>query len=234
LTIAANQLENARSLSAAGVATFAGRHGTLLEEELVALIRRLADDARSRRSLSERGMALVDGLGAARVATAIDGVRLRRATFLDANALYRWANDPVTRASSFQSGHIDWEHHVAWLRDRLHEPTTTLLIGVSSQGAVGQVRFESHNDVDEISISVAPEQRGLGVGRLILLAALRWQARVRPRRAVRARVKAENLASQRMFDVTGFRIVGASKDALEYLLEPPPRLRVNSTPGEVT
>jgi UDP-2,4-diacetamido-2,4,6-trideoxy-beta-L-altropyranose hydrolase len=223
VTIAANQVESATSLSTAGAAILGGDHRTLRVDELAEVIRRLAEDPGARQSMSERAMDLVDGLGSKRVAAAMDGVRLRRAAMVDARALYSWANDPVTQAASFRSEPIAWEHHTDWLRARLDDDATTLFIGVSSQGAVGQVRFDRSRDVDEISIGVAPEQRGLGVGRLLLRAALRWHARNAPGVMIRARVRLENTASQRMFDEAGFRNVAGTNDALGFVLDPRPR-----------
>ncbi|MHB8958913.1 MAG: UDP-2,4-diacetamido-2,4,6-trideoxy-beta-L-altropyranose hydrolase [Candidatus Limnocylindrales bacterium] len=220
VTIASNQFETARSLSAAGAAFFAGQCDAIRVDELAGVIRRVAGDPPARRAASERGMALVDGLGAGRVAVAMDGVRLRRATRGDTQFLWRWANDPLTRALSFHSDRIAWEDHVEWLRARLSDPATTLLVGITSQGPAGQVRFDKHDGVDEISISVAPEQRGLGIGRLLLRAALRWHARVQAQTPVRARVKAGNLASRRMFAGAGFRIVAESSDTVEFELGP--------------
>ena len=232
VTIASNQLDTARSLSEAGVAFLAGQCDALRLDELAGMIRRVADDQASRRSASERAMALVDGLGAGRVAAAMDGVRLRRATRRDAYCLWHWANDPSTRAASFHSDRISWEDHVEWLQARLGDPATALLVGITSQGAVGQVRFDKRDGVDEISIGVAPEQRGLGIGRLLLRAALRWHARVQPRRPVRARVKSENAASRRMFAGAGFRIVADASDMLEYELGPRPDERTTAQPED--
>jgi RimJ/RimL family protein N-acetyltransferase len=128
-------------------------------------------------------------------------VRLRPVTASDADLLLDWANDPVTRAASFHPDPIDQAGHVAWLASRLASPTTGFWIGESDDGRpIGQVRVEGR----EISISVAPEARGQGFGRALLLTAVEEAGRTLTVERLLARVRLENPASLSLFAGVGF------------------------------
>ena len=128
-------------------------------------------------------------------------VRLRRVTSSDADLLLEWANDPVTRAASFHPDPIDRAGHVAWLASRLSSPATGFWIGEADDGwPIGQVRVEG----GEISISVAPNSRGKGLGRALLAAAVDEAGRTLPVARVLARVRLDNPASLALFRGAGF------------------------------
>jgi RimJ/RimL family protein N-acetyltransferase len=134
-------------------------------------------------------------------------VRLRRVTESDADLILAWANDPETRAASFHPDPIDPSGHVRWLAARLASPTTSFWIGESDDGPpIGQVRVEADGGaVGEISISVAPDARGHGFGRALLLAAVDEAGRTLPVRRLLARVRLDNPASLALFAGAGFR-----------------------------
>ena len=77
---------------------------------------------------------------------------------------------------------------------------------------VGQVRFDVEGDRAEIDIAVAPERRGRGYGRAMLVEAIR---RLRTERGVRERPTAsvleDNARSLRMFRACGFKEVGEER-----------------------
>jgi len=132
----------------------------------------------------------------------------RPAKRADAELLWRWANDPETRRQSFTKATIPYEAHCAWLDARLGSPTCTILIFGDGGVPVGYARFDLVGDMAEISIAVAPEQRGRGYGRAMLAAALDRHREQRGARVrTRASVLAENKRSLRMFRASGFRDV---------------------------
>jgi RimJ/RimL family protein N-acetyltransferase len=132
----------------------------------------------------------------------------RPAKRADAELLWRWANDPEARRQSFTKAAIAWDAHVAWLEARLASPACTILIFSDGGVPVGQVRFDVVGDMAEISISVAPEQRGRGYGRAMLASALERHSEQRGERVrTRASVLAANERSLRMFRASGFRDV---------------------------
>jgi len=124
----------------------------------------------------------------------------------DAALLWRWANDAETRRRSFNPAPIPYADHLAWLEARLAGDATRLWIFSDEQGPVGQVRLDLADGVAEVSLAVAPERRGRGVGTVMLRQALgsiraEWPGDFR----LLARVFADNLPSLRMFRRCGFR-----------------------------
>jgi len=134
-------------------------------------------------------------------------VRLRAVTESDADLLLAWANDPETRAASFRPKPIDPAGHGRWLASRLASPTTGFWIGISDDGRpIGQVRVEvDDGSIGEISISVAPDARGHGFGRTLLLAAVEEAGRTLGVERLLARVRLDNPASLALFGGAGFR-----------------------------
>jgi ribosomal protein S18 acetylase RimI-like enzyme len=127
----------------------------------------------------------------------------------DVDLLWRWVNEPLTRANSPSAAPIPYAEHVAWLRRRLGSETTRIWIFSDGGTPVGQVRFDRDGDLAVTSISVASEHRGRGFGRAMLTEAVRkmrgeWGPGVRPKALVLDR----NPASLALFRACGFRTVG--------------------------
>lgn len=125
----------------------------------------------------------------------------RAATMEDAETLFRWRNDPVTRANSISQDLVPWDNHVAWLSASLKRPDRKILI--AGFIPVGTVRFDTVGDITEMSWTVAPEARGKGVGFQMVLAASEGKSLV-------AKILKHNLASQKIAAKAGFSML---KDA---------------------
>jgi UDP-2,4-diacetamido-2,4,6-trideoxy-beta-L-altropyranose hydrolase len=140
------------------------------------------------------------------------GLVLREARMSDAGLLWRWANDRETRESSFTRTPIPYADHVAWLTCRLGSDATRMWIFAEEEVPVGQVRFDISGEVAEIGITVAPEHRGRGYGRVMLAQAIR---RLREEKGdwlkPRASVLAHNAASLRLFKACGFEEIGTDR-----------------------
>lgn len=97
-------------------------------------------------------------------------ITLRPAQPADCAATYAWASDPDTRQASFMSGPIDIEEHERWF-DRTMRGDRQLFIAELSGRAIGVLRFEPIPALPgsaEVSITVAPEERGNGIAQRIL------------------------------------------------------------------
>lgn len=129
-------------------------------------------------------------------------LRLRSAGPHDGYKLWLWANDPAARAASGDRPSIPWEAHLGWLAARLADSGSRILIGETVTGQpVGVVRFESATgwQTARVSYAVAAEYRRRGAGEALLslgLAAIRASF---PGVVVNAQVRADNLASLRIF-----------------------------------
>ena len=217
LQIAENQRANAATLAEIGAAVDAGPLDDDAAARVAGHVAALAGDPDGRAEMRERGLRLVDGHGAVRVASVIDPIRLRPVDWGDQDRLLAWANDPTTRANSLSTHRIGDAEHDAWLRGRLADDQTEMFIGEDGRGAVGHIRFDLAA-VAEVSIVVAPEHRG-GTGSSLLGAAVtRWRAD-HGDAPLRARVRTGNLASRRSFERAGFDLQAEADGILAYRLD---------------
>jgi spore coat polysaccharide biosynthesis predicted glycosyltransferase SpsG/RimJ/RimL family protein N-acetyltransferase len=161
------------------------------------------------------GPALVDGYGAARVRDALLALangasgpavqRYRPARAADADLLLAWRNDAAVRAVSHTTHEVAPAEHAAWLARVLADPDRTLLVVERDGAPVGTVRFDRQGHEATLSVTIAPEQRGRGVGVQAIRESTELELAARPELArVVALVKAENTASQRAFERAGY------------------------------
>ena len=141
-------------------------------------------------------------------------VTLRPATAADEALLLDWANDPGTRAAGFRPEPIAPEDHHRWMSERLRATSGRLLVGMSGDVPVGQIRLDRDaRGRVEIGIAVAPAARGHGIGHGLLRAALdeaRRDVDLRPT-AFLARIRPDNAASIALFTSAGFRSAGETR-----------------------
>ena len=136
----------------------------------------------------------------------------------DEHLLLGWRNEASTRAASFGSNEISPEEHHRWFADKLRDPGCALFIVEEGGEPVGQVRLDLRGDGEaEISIGLAPEARGRGIGRESLRQALLEAPRALGVSRLTALVKRENEASLAAFASVGFVVVGGDGDVVQLL-----------------
>lgn len=175
-------------------------------------ISHMLSDTPARQVIAQRGRALVDGRGAARVAAAIlmhhaAPVTVRPADQADADQIFEWRNDPAIRAVSRNSDVLDLDVHRRWFSNAIVSPDRLLLIAEKADVPVGMVRFDRlDSDEFEISILVSPLVSGLRLGDMVIAAA---QAELVRRHDGIVEILAETLptnrASQQLFLRAGYR-----------------------------
>jgi spore coat polysaccharide biosynthesis predicted glycosyltransferase SpsG len=164
----------------------------------------LLDEAR-RKALGGKAMSIVDGRGAERILDAIQNSPVVRvATVADSALLLAWRNDPGTRAWSRVTTPVTPAEHETWLTRALADPDRRLLIAEYDGEPVGTVRFDRADAAWEVSITVAPEQRGRRRALPVLLAAERTMAPA----TIRANIHRDNVASLALFRSAGYRETG--------------------------
>jgi RimJ/RimL family protein N-acetyltransferase len=131
-------------------------------------------------------------------------VRLRAATPADRQRTWAWRNDPDTRAASLDSEAIPWETHVRWFADALARGDRKLFVVEAGGEAAGTVRLDISGADGTISIHLAREWRGRGLGTRALraLAGLAFGDLGIAR--LLASVKPDNHASLAAFAKAGF------------------------------
>jgi UDP-2,4-diacetamido-2,4,6-trideoxy-beta-L-altropyranose hydrolase len=218
ISIAANQEPGLAALAEARAVRHLGRFEDLTHDKLASEIINLLSNKAFVSTLSKRAAALVDGRGAERCAAAILGpiVTLRNATMDDARRLLDWRNEKSVRLASLNSKRIALSDHVAWLERKLGDPDHRHWIAESVGEACGSVRFDIGDGKAQVSIVVAPDQRGAGLGRLLLAEA---EKRLLSERGdvkeFVAEVLPDNETSRRLFSRNGYQL--SSDEALSPL-----------------
>ena len=223
LTVADNQHDNARALAASGAAVYWGEIGDRTADEIAAALKRLTADRAQRAAMSDAASALVDGLGAARVRMSCDAplhakdgsvVALRQATFADSAAMFAWQSAPGARRYARNPTAPKPGEHEGWLKAKLADPDCIFNIVLCGDAPAGILRLDRlpEHDASEVSILIAAERQGLGVG----AAALALGKRLLPNERIIAAIQAENRASIRLFEAAGYRAAGPG----QWLLDP--------------
>lgn len=188
--------------------------------DAVRIVGELMNDPGRRASMAVAGKTAVDGMGAQRIARAMNramGVHLRRAEASDAERLYRWRNHPTVRLASHSTDPLPWSAHLEWLHQSLRRSDRTLLIAERAAHPVGTLRFDANQAVATVSITVDPALAGAGFGPAMLDAGHEWVRREMPGTALlRAEIRPDNIASRATFESAGFRMAVASSDRIEY------------------
>ncbi len=215
VAIADNQLPFAVALDQVGAIQLLGDAASVTVEQIVQALLAALPGAWPRAC----GHGLTDGWGAARVATALLGLKpplqLRPATVADEALLLRWANDPYARANSFSPAPISPADHQRWFQAGLADANRLLLIASDSQGCpLGQIRFDRQPQPAleapreaRIDLSLDRCARGQGLAtELVRLGLQAMEQHWGPGTAAVAEVLAGNTASQATFVRAGFAV----------------------------
>jgi UDP-2,4-diacetamido-2,4,6-trideoxy-beta-L-altropyranose hydrolase len=192
LPVAENQRPSAALLAEAGAAC-------VTEADPAPTLKRLLADADERRALSAASFAIVDGLGTERVRVALAppilaggrAVTLRPARAADVEAVFAWQRDPATRRHFRNPAPPTPAEHAAWFAAVRADPARRLMIVEHGGAPAGTLRLDWHEreagvDAYEISVAIAPDRMGQGIGGAALagaralLPAARFVAAIRP------------------------------------------------------
>ena len=209
--LADNQVRVVDSLERLGLGLSLGSADPLDVAAAERALERLLGDAEFYRTALKTSAAAVDGWGVERVIDAMLGRswELRPATAEDAEVLWRWANDPVTRAASLSPGAIPWSDHLQWLAAKLEDPNAYLWLAVGERDQpLGQVRFDRSGSEAVVSVGLDPNRRGAGLGSRLIQRSTERLMRTEGVALVRAYIKPDNLASRRAFARAGYKEVG--------------------------
>lgn len=211
VTTAENQRSIAEELGRRSLIRYLGHHDTvgvtMIEDALAGALGNGSDEQWSRRCL-----AVVDGAGAARVASVMladsaTQLRLRPANEADEAQLLEWANDRLTRQNAFSPERIPTETHRAWFLARVNDPDNCIMyVAETLEGEpVGTVRFQRSVEGWEVHFSLAPSFRGRGLGRRLLQDAIaKLGADTIRADSIFGQVREGNLASRRIFEALYF------------------------------
>jgi RimJ/RimL family protein N-acetyltransferase/endonuclease IV len=147
----------------------------------------------------------------------ISRIVLRKALRSDSAALLAWRNDATTRKNSLSTDLVTTDVHATWFARVLKSKEHTLLIATMDGRRVGQVRFDRLDQkLYRISITVAPEMREQGIGKYMLAAADEY-ARTHAFGRIYATIKKDNIASQKIFQRSGYRLFEKGRQTMTFL-----------------
>lgn len=133
---------------------------------------------------------------------------IRKATLLDGNLLFSWANDLVMRTMAVNSSFINYADHFSWFQYALKDPCSTIYIVYLSDQPVGQVRFNFNGFDVEIDIYIALQFRGAGLAASMLSRCIDMMCLNNTALRLNATVLLGNYPSYHLFSKCDFVFVG--------------------------
>ena len=212
LGVADNQMEVGAELGAAGCHLFMGKVEDVTIESLLSALNTLSNTY-LRQSFATKSAELVDGGGVGRVTAflcSFKAVQIRPAVFADGHQVYAWRNAESTRRYSVDPTELILEEHLEWFRNSLKNSRRCLLVGEDSKGAFGILRydFDEALSLAEVSIYLAPDKIGQGLGGPLLNAGEAWlRSHYSNLKTILATVMPQNGASRGMFARAGYEQV---------------------------
>jgi len=131
-------------------------------------------------------------------------VTLRPATVEDCKPVWLWRNDEETRRASFDPSPIDYATHQSWFLGSLDNARRKIYIVVAQGEPSGVVRLDIAARQATVSIHLAPERRGQGIGPAALRALADLASGELELAVLLASVKPDNHASLAAFRRAGF------------------------------
>lgn len=133
-------------------------------------------------------------------------MKLRRFSDQDIYDLWVWRNDEATRQNSRETALLDLATHQQWCARSLVNRARTILIAEAGDDKLGMIRFDRLNDTPcfLVSLIVAAERRGSGIGRKILTAGCATLLAQSGKARIEAEIRNANVASRRIFEACGF------------------------------
>lgn len=130
---------------------------------------------------------------------------LRDAVESDVNLLFQWANEKCVRKNSFLSHEISYNEHIIWYKDILEKENIRQFIYMHDNEPVGQIRITINGQEAEVSYSICVEKRQMGYGKeMLALLNQRVKQDYPDIKKLIAKVKPENIASQKVFSDIGY------------------------------
>lgn len=138
------------------------------------------------------------------------------ATTGDARLCWEWRNEPEARAASFDTDPIPYTDHEAWFFAHANSPLCRMYVMRKDDTPVAWVRFNWARGatVATISVVVAPEWRGCGIGAEAIEVGCSALAADTGLGGVDAFVKRGNAPSVRAFNRAGFHVAGSIGDVV--------------------
>ena len=131
-------------------------------------------------------------------------LKLRPAGPEDCRFYWEVNNAEATRALSISSDPIPWEDHQRWFASKLSEEQATLYVALLGEESIGVIRFEAAHDEALISVALAPNKQGKGLGRRLISLGTERTLKGEHIKRVVAYIRPANHGSIRAFEAAGY------------------------------
>ena len=132
--------------------------------------------------------------------------------------LLAWRNDPGTRESSIDTEPVAEDSHRRWLDASIASLDRHLFVVEVDGEPVGTTRLDRREGGWEISITVAPEHRGKGMGGELLDVTTEWFDANLGESVILSTIKPSNPASLALFANKGYVVVREDPDLVHLEL----------------
>lgn len=140
----------------------------------------------------------------------------------DSRLLWLWRNHPGIRKNFFDQKPISWEEHRKWFDSRIKDNKTKIYIASIEKEKIGVIRFEVDTYIVKVSVNLNPSFFGKRLGReIIRLGTEIFFNETRTIKPVIAKIKKDNIASQKAFAKAGYTYQKESEGEVVYKKERP-------------
>ncbi len=144
-------------------------------------------------------------------------ILLRKAIDADSNNVWKWRNHPKARINCFNSSIIPLVEHKKWFHSKIGDNSARIYIAQYGKYKVGIIRFEVKEKFISVSVQVNPAFLGNGFGaKIVKIGSKGIFSELGNTKPLRAEIKKDNIASQKVFIKAGYRHMRSSKRGLIY------------------
>jgi UDP-2,4-diacetamido-2,4,6-trideoxy-beta-L-altropyranose hydrolase len=129
---------------------------------------------------------------------------IRKAQKDDAEFFYNLRFSDEVIAASFTKVRPSLQEHIKWFNEKLNSQNVIMLIASEQGKSIGYLRYNLSGYHAEISIALAPEVRGKGLGQKLLNEGESWMKKNTEVKVLTAKVLPGNTSSLKMFEAQGF------------------------------
>lgn len=224
IKIAENQLSNINTYIELGVFEIIRKTDLSNPSTFCRKLQQWSETPDLRERSSFRLSDIIDGYGSERILANIDdSMILRPINNNDCYRVWKWANDPDVRASSFNCSPISLEDHKRWFFDKIKDKNCMFFIVTLSTSPIAQLRFDLSGNSAKISLMVDKNFRGKGYGEQILRTACRYLFLRSSVESIHAYVIVNNPISIKTFTKSGFHFLAIermhNRDAIHFVLK---------------
>lgn len=135
-------------------------------------------------------------------------IKIRDASVSDRETIFKWRCDGLIRRMARVSEPVTWKEHCRWFASVVEDPARTLKMCDTDQiPNLAVLRFDRAGEHAEVSLNLAPDERGRGFAHKCLIPGIDRYAQANPNiRILLAEIRASNTASLRSFEKAGFSV----------------------------